>query len=187
MPNWCMNDITIRHRDPEMVKRAADAMTRGEFLQEFLPCPQELREHQAPQTDPELAQQFVERFGHSDWYNWQVNTWGTKWDIGGEDSDVQCEGDTVTARFDSAWAPPISAYERLCEQGFEIDAFYWEPGMAFCGRFQGSSDGTDDDYREYSDETADTVREAIGEELDDHWNISENLAEWTSNDEEDQQ
>lgn len=184
MPNWCMNSVTISHSDPAMVDRAAAALSRGELLQEFVPCPAVLREQSAPQTDPELARRFTEQFGHSDWYSWCVAKWGTKWDIGGEGVDIDRKGNSIQAGFDSAWAPPIQAFEQLCAQGFDIDAYYWEPGMAFCGRFQGNAEGSDDDYREYSDETAETVREAIGSELDDFWNISETMAEWTEDNEE---
>ena len=188
MPNWCNNSVTLRHKDPAMIERAHKALAAGEFLQEFIPCPQELRdtvagflgedkraEHEAQQA------RNAEKYGHANWYDWQIANWGTKWDVGGDDGLIQkLDPNTLQASFDSAWSPPINAYEALMEMGFEIKAYYDEPGMAYCGLWE---DGVDD-YREYSGETSATVREAVGEELDDFFCLSENMAEWEEMDNE---
>jgi hypothetical protein len=58
--------------------------------------------------------------------------------------------------------------------GFEIEAFYYEPGMCFVGKW----DNGIDEYYEYSGATSETVREMIGAELDDYFAISESMAEW---------
>jgi hypothetical protein len=60
------------------------------------------------------------------------------------------------------------------ELGFEITAYYYEPGMCFVGKWENGCD----DYYEYGGETSATVREAIGEELDDYFGISEDMAMW---------
>jgi hypothetical protein len=62
--------------------------------------------------------------------------------------------------------------------GFSIKAFYEEPGMAFCGMVTGDEDGFDDEYYEYGGETSETVRDVIGEELDDYFGISEQMAQY---------
>jgi hypothetical protein len=70
------------------------------------------------------------------------------------------------------------------ELGFEVVAFYYEPGMQFVGKWD---NGADDCY-EYGGATADTVRDMIGEELDDYFCISEQMADWEEeNAEEDQE
>ncbi len=180
MPNWCNNSITLKHKDPAMIERAFKALCAGSFLNEFFPCPEELHDHESPQYDEELVKKFKEKYGASCWYDWQVSNWGTKWDIGGDDGLIQkLDANTIDASFDSAWAPPTAAYEKLIELGFYIKAYYNEPGMCFCGVWEGDTEnGFDDDYIEYSSETADTVREAIGEELDDFWCISEDMRQW---------
>jgi hypothetical protein len=86
----------------------------------------------------------------------------------------------VQASFESAWAPPTGAYEKLMEMGFEITAYYYEPGMCFVGKWE---DGCDD-YYEYGSETSATVREAIGEELDDYFCISEEMANYEESENE---
>ncbi len=178
MPNWCSNNLTISHSDPVMVERAAKGLREGSFLNEFFPCPAELHEHESPNRNPELAERFIREYGAPDWYDWQVKNWGTKWDVGGDDGSVSVEGNTVTAFFDSAWAPPTEAYAKLCALGFEIRATYYEPGMCFTGIWEGNGDDYFDDYIEYSDETSATVRDVVGEELDDLYGISESMAEY---------
>ncbi len=186
MPNWCNNSITLEHTDSAMVQRAYDALKRGEFLQEFIPCPQALRDtvagfkgedereaHEAQQRDN------IEKHGYKDWYDWQVANWGTKWDVGGDDGLMQMlSPNTLQASFESAWAPPVNAYEKLCAMGFKITAYYDEPGMCFCGKWTGDEEDSFDDYYEYSGESSETVREAIGEELDDYFSISETMAQY---------
>jgi hypothetical protein len=68
------------------------------------------------------------------------------------------------------------------ELGFEIEAFYYEPGMQFVGKWV---DG-EDDCIEYGGATADTVREMIGEELDDYFCISEGMVEWEEENKEEE-
>ena len=180
MPNWCNNSITIKHKDPAMIERVIKA--EG-LLMEFLPTPKELVDTVAgfkgeDEREAHEAQQKanIEKFGYKDWYDWNVANWGTKWDVNLE--DIVRVGDTVTAWFESAWAPPCNAYEKLCALGFEIKAYYNEPGMAFCGIWEGTEDDFYDDYYEYGSETSATVREVIGAELDDFWCISEDMANW---------
>ncbi len=192
MPNWCNNSITLEHKDSAMVQRAYDALREGRFLQEFIPCPQALRDtvagfkgesereaHEAQQRDN------IEKHGYKDWYDWQVANWGTKWDVGGDDGLMQMlSSNTLQASFESAWAPPVNAYEKLCAMGFTIKAYYDEPGMCFCGVVTGDEDFFDDEYHEYSGESSETVREAIGEELDDYFGISETMAQYEEENEE---
>ena len=177
MPNWCNNNLRLEHTDPAMIQRFVAAFKKGEAMQEFLPCPDELRNEQAPYRG-DNAEELVAKYGASDWYNWCVNNWGTKWDVG-EDDCVEVVGPAVKASFDSAWAPPCQAYERLIELGFHVKAYYYEPGMCFVGVWEGDMEnGWDDDYHDYSGETSETVREAIGEELDDFFCISEEMAQY---------
>jgi len=173
MPNWCSNGITLRHADPAMIQRAAKALQEGTFLQEFIPCPKELIETVAQFGTNDTEKANREKYGYGSWYDFNISNWGTKWDVNSDNVEI-ADANTVTAGFDSAWAPPIRAYEQLTEQGFEVVAFYYEPGMQFVGKWE---DGFDD-YYEYGGATSDTVRDLIGEELDDYFGISEQMADW---------
>ena len=41
------------------------------------------------------------------------------------------------------WSPPIALYEYLVENGWEVEVYYYEEGMMFCGQFV---DGEDSSY-----------------------------------------
>jgi hypothetical protein len=183
MPNWCNNSVTLSHSDPKMIERAKDAFIRGELLNEFIPVPKELSitaGREGADDDPkqialEAAQQSnLKKFGYKDWYDFCVGEWGTKWDIGADGGINDVTDNSLCIYFDSAWAPPVPAYEKLEELGFEVSAYYNEPGMVFCGYY---SQGYDD-YYDYGGHTSDTVRDVIGDTLDDMWGISESMAEW---------
>jgi len=182
MPNWCNNGITIKHKDPAMIERVLKGQEG--LLMEFIPTPQDLLETVAgfPGSDKEAAHEAqkarnLAKYGSKDWYDWNVFNWGTKWDISLENVNL-VDPNTVSASFESAWAPPVNAYEKLCAMGFEIEAYYDEPGMCFCGKWTGDENDFFDDYREYGGETSETVREAIGEDLDDYFGISETMSQW---------
>ena len=186
MPNWCNNGITLRHADPAMIERVLTG--REGLLMEFLPTPAPLLDTTAGSFGDSEKQRELERlqedniraYGFKDWYDWNIANWGTKWDVSLDNVERQ-DPNTVSAAFDSAWSPPITAYERLLELGFEIEAFYYEPGMCFVGKWV---DGEDECF-EYGGQTSDTVRDYIGEELDDYFGISEEMAQYE--DEENQE
>ena len=140
MPNWCNNTVEIRHEDPAMIERVRKGFNDGGLFSEMLPCPQELADTvsgfmgEDKQAEHE-AQQAANRakYGYSNWYDFCVNEWGTKWDVGADDNPAQDIPGGLILGFDSAWSPPIAAYEKLTAMGFEIKAFYNEPGMCYEG------------------------------------------------------
>jgi hypothetical protein len=192
MPNWCNNFIELEHSDSEMISRAATALEKGTFLDEFIPVPTEVAitvagnvgEKGSPeQIAHELKiQQNIEEYGYADWYTFCVNEWGTKWDLGGNGTEVKvsASGTSLTVSVDSAWSPPIQAYEKLEAMGFTIKAYYYEPGMCYAGIY---SDGCDD-YYDYSDMNSEEVRETLPAELDEMFNIANDMAEWEEENEE---
>ena len=124
----------------------------------------------------------LEKYGYANWYDFNVANWGTKWEIGGNGdvAEIEDDGLSFSASFESAWSPPTQVCEALVEQGFEVTLYYYEPGMGFVGKWE---DGCDD-YYEYSGETSQTIRAAIGDELDDMFGISESMAEYEAEQEE---
>ena len=189
MPNWCNNGIEISHEDPAKLEALAQAVREGKFCNHVIPVPQELTETIAGSYGDDekqaalLAQTAanIAKYGVGNWYDFCVNRWGTKWDVDAyEGENTKVEDGRLQFGFDSAWAPPIGIYEELVEQGFSVRAYYYEPGMAFVGKWE---DGCDECY-EYGGETSKTVREAIGDELDDYFCISEDMAQWEEDDEE---
>ena len=171
MPNWCNNTLTLTHKDPAMITRAKDALDRGEFLSEFCPMPRELGDAIANgQPNAEM----IEKYGYSSWYDYCVNEWGTKWDVGEDGAtDIHPDGTMLNTYFDSAWSPPIGAYEKLEQLGFTVDAYYYEGGMAFAGTY---SDGNEDSIS-LEGMTADQVEREYPD-LDECFGISESMREY---------
>jgi hypothetical protein len=181
MPNWCTNVVNITHDDITQLERARDAFARGEFLQEFIPCPQSLRDtaathypegHADKAAHDALVAENVKQHGFANWYDWQVSHWGTKWDFGDEDG-ADLNGDVLSLSFDSAWAPPCDAYDRLEDLGFRIEAFYYEPGMAFCGSWINGVDNCID-----IPGTSAEAEQVIPTEIDEMFGIVENMIQW---------
>jgi hypothetical protein len=107
-----------------------------------------------------------------------VANWGTKWDVGDGDGINEVTENSITVYFDSAWAPPVAAYEKLTDMGFRVDAMYHEPGVAFAGIYK---DGEDDCY-DLSGLDSDQVKEQIPHGLDQAFGISEMMEEWEAED-----
>ena len=189
MPNWASNQLTLSHTDPKMIKRAIKGFLDNKLLNEFIPVPEDLHivsgSHASgtPEQIELEAQQAANfaKYGYTDWYDYSVSEWGTKWDVGGKDDQItELSDEQVIFSFGSAWSPPIAAYYKLQELGFEVDAMYYEPGMAFCGRF--SDDGGDEYYKIPA--TSDEVADAIPSNIDEAFAISENMAMWEEENEE---
>lgn len=183
MPNWCSNSVVLKHKDPTFVARARDAITRGELLQEFVPVPNDLKETVAGSFGDDERQKELEiqtaynikNYGYSNWYDFCVNEWGTKWDVQGEYQDID-EG--IVINFDSAWAPPIEAYAKFVSMGFEVEAMYYEPGVSFCGEW---NNGEDLYYQ--IEGNSEWVRENIPEHIDEAFGISEGMEAWEEEEE----
>ena len=153
MPNWCSNSVTFRHDDKAQIERMKTAFLEDRLLSEFVPPPEDLGE---------------------EWYAWNINNWGTKWEVNGSDDNIVDIGDTtITLYFDTAWGPPITFYENLQEQGWNVDGYYYESGMAFCGRF----DENGDDYYEISG-TIEEIEETLPKDINETFGITENMQMW---------
>jgi hypothetical protein len=144
--------------------------------------PQDLRDtvsgfHGDPIEQAKLEAQTranLEKYGAGNWYDFCVNEWGTKWDCGEQGaSDIHPEGKLLHTSFDTAWAPPIAAYEKLEELGFTVKAMYYEPGMCFAGIWE---DGNDECYQDWGD--AQGAVDTLPAELDECFAISESQSEW---------
>ena len=192
MPNWCNNTITITHPDPVKLEALAAAVREGKFCNFIHPVPEDLHITAGREGSDDDPKQIAleakeksnrEKYGYANWYDFCVNEWGTKWDVDAyEGEDVKVEDGKLSFGFDSAWAPPINLYEKMFEQGYNLKAFYWEPGMCFCGKF----DADGDDYYDYSNMKAAELREEIDPELDEVMAITEGLEQWEEENKEEE-
>jgi len=171
MPNWCNNSITISG-PTETIKELWDDATaeEGGLLDAMAPMPASLNDTVADGSEG------------MNWYNWRVSNWGTKWDVSTEGLEFIDNGDgtaCITGWFESAWAPPIGAYEQFCDDmdNCSLEASYHEPGMDFAGFYV---DG-DDEYLENLHEEfelPEDERSDLYNRLDEEYNLSENYDMW---------
>ena len=140
MPNWCNNSITITGPKDQIKSLWESAQTAAEgsfgLLNAMVPMPQELEGTTSPSDTP-------------NWYDWRVSNWGTKWDIDDTGLEFEDNGDgtaSITGWFDSAWSPPIDAYNTFLEENPEVELYatYEEGGMDFAGLYDNGAD----DYME---------------------------------------
>jgi hypothetical protein len=164
MPNWCDNNLYISHEDPEMVKKAVEAWESGNFLATLVPEP-DYTVTPVAETFPNITAQYAKTEEEKEkallneptiredaWWDWRIQNWGTKWDVGYADdrsNHAQVNDNTMFVYFDSAWSPPTGAYEKMLELGYSIRAYYFEGGCSFCGSW---IDGSDDCYSIDGDE-----------------------------------
>ena len=184
MPNWCNNHITIT--GPNKIIDRIEKITKEEdnkdgLLQLMHPMPAELRDTTADGTKDKAM---IEKTGYSDWYSWAVDNWGTKWEVcefyGVDRNHLNDSLDesTISFSFDSAWSPPIGAYEQFLvdNENCALVARYYEGGCDFMGIwdngddrcYQPSNYKSDDKFFDNGD----------GKEIDDYFGITESMAEW---------
>lgn len=121
MPNWCFNRVVLTHENVEAVDEFEKHLVKnkGEDIFQYLrPRPED--------QDP-------------NWYDWNVQNWGTKWDTS---VDWKRDGDEIHLSFESAWSPPISLFEYLEQDRWTIDAQYIEEGMGYVGEYTEGADNT---------------------------------------------
>jgi hypothetical protein len=149
MPNWCQNVAYIDHEDRQKI----------DFMMEEL-----------DKKEPQLFNSVMPRPADQEenWYDWNVCNWGTKWDASVYDHHIDADGQLYIS-FDTAWGPPIGFYQFLYENGYDVEAYYNEEGMAFAGQF---IDGEDDFYN-YGDMSADEIEETLPTKVDEMFNISQ--------------
>ena len=158
MPNWCSNQATI-HGTKEQILELAGAYERGAVIQNYLPVPEDVEDKRL----------------------YCVNNWGTKWDFGktqytpDEECDWQVDEEghgLVHLRFETAWSPPLGWYEALDKLDMTVEAYYFEPGMAFCGQWSNPVEGIVDELIDFKDpsEIPYTIQQVFNtDEIYDEW------------------
>jgi len=193
MPNWCDNQVSIT--GPNSVINKIEKIVNEEkdtegLLQFMYPMPQELKDTTA---DGSENKEMIKKYGHSDWYGWATDNWGTKWDVnefyGVDRQEISDDESTISFAFSSAWAPPTGAYQEFVDKHpVSLEAKYYEGGCDFMGIWDNGDDrcytisdsapeGSKDEFWESGD----------GADLDDHFNITESMAEYEAEQEADKE
>lgn len=125
MPNWVYNHLTLEGNKElvdEVVAQLAKPYTKGEvkysnpiisFWNIVKPSDEILEEYIGVANAGSIT-------NPNNWYSWNNNNWGTKWDIGSADGEEypetsmnRVDDTTVAYNFQTAWSPPIPAIETL--------------------------------------------------------------------------
>ena len=188
MPNYCNNNIVITGPNSviDKIEKIANG-DKGDLLQYFYPMPKELNDTVAG-PEPKTKKEKLEKrrlqveYGASNWYDWRVENWGTKWDImefyNINRKEIGEDESEISLGFDTAWAPALGAYERFIDENSNcsLKAYYYEPGCDFMGEWDNGIDscfevakyGLDDDF----------WKQGIGSTLDHYFGITESMAQY---------
>lgn len=116
MPNWCSNYLQISVEYPSQLEVVIQGIT-GNKEQPFdfnriIECPEELTESKAPNT--KNPSEMKAKYGFTDWYEWRVFNWGTKWNA--SDVELRIESPTnLVITFSTAWSPPEPIIKKIAQ------------------------------------------------------------------------
>ena len=182
MPNWCNNNISISG-PTETIKTLWEDTNADDtygLLNAIKPIPEALK-GTVKGTGEELQETFVD--GCNNWYDWCVKNWGTKWDVSTEGLEFIDYGNgtsEITGWFDSAWAPPIEAYNTFCDDmdNCTLSASYHEPGMDFGGFYNDGEDEYMEGISEHLDNNEPDLWSPLAKQLDEEYGIMEQIEMW---------
>jgi Ferredoxin-like domain in Api92-like protein len=110
MPNHCANSVYLPIEDDarEVLKPYLSLDKDGEEVLDFnkiVPMPKELEAETTQYSKNEkenkrIRAENLKNFGFSDWYEWRLAKWDTKWNSYWMHTDGNC------IRFSTAWSPP---------------------------------------------------------------------------------
>lgn len=74
------------------------------------------------------------------WHKWNINNWGTKWDISDPNLEYSDNGDgtaKITGYFLTPWSEPVDAYQTFQEQNNDVSivAMAMELGNGYLGSY----------------------------------------------------
>ena len=176
MPNWCSNSVEITG-PKDQIQKLWD----------------EVQSYEKDESKGLLTAMYPNPSGEWD-YGWCVDNWSTKWDVNTEGLELVENNDelSITGYFDSAWGPPVGAYDKFLEQNPDcnISASYEEPGMDFAGVYDDGEDRCLENYSEYADEVIKNNLEKsdneLYNELDDIYDLTTQRRDWIEMNEEEE-
>lgn len=94
MPNWVQNTVKIKSQNPVEIESIKTFLANEESPFSFskvLPMPEE----------------------ETDWYNWNISNWGTKWDASNAQLDTSSSSTILVYHYDTAWSPALPVLVKL--------------------------------------------------------------------------
>jgi len=143
MPNYCENTICIEGPTSKIKEIYEQHKKTKTFLAILYPPPENMIRGNLSSEMEKVSRET----GVPNWYDWQSENWGTKWDIGDdelifEEDDAFENWSRIRGHFLTAWSPPIKAYDEFLKNNKDccLEAKYFEPGMSFAGEYNSGDD-----------------------------------------------
>ena len=136
MPNWTSNELIVTGKTDD-VARFVDHIGQTMDFEKIIPSPKNMfRGLLGLKERKECAEK-----GIPNWYDWQSEHWGTKWNARHREEVIVSPFDPYTEaiyRFKTAWSTPEPVIRRIIENWpeLEIDGGYIDEGYEGCGSFQ---------------------------------------------------
>lgn len=169
MPNWCSNRLDVsgpKAAVEAFIKKAACKDNPLSF-NSLVPQNKKAKGYQDAQAMHVVGHDDAPNFN---WYRWNCDHWGCKWDCSEADLEVSTvDGVTnATFTFQTPWAPPTEFYKAITKKFKELsfDAYAWEPGMSFWSHFYGLHGVVEEDEDQDIDQT-EKLEDAVIDKLDD--------------------
>ena len=127
MPNWCHNRVSFYSDNEEQIKELYEIFNSDNVFQKIKPAPDwkntpneagqlpVLREHKNANGEVfHRSYDFPDGKNDDRWYDWNVNNWGTKWDIDQPECD-ELDHNCFECSFETAWSPAEGIFYELRE------------------------------------------------------------------------
>ena len=106
-------------------------------FQGSVPRPKSLDITSPARTDEEkkIAEDNLKKYGSKDWYSWNIDNWGCKWDANCHSVEDDSKYGEVHIHFETPWCPPMEWLEKVSEKypSLQFDMSVEEESNAFIG------------------------------------------------------
>ena len=133
MPNNTRNYVTLRHFSTKKINALKEELKKKD---------PEIFNHLRPQPPTMFHGNLSEEdriecklTGVPNWYDWNCENWGTKWDAYGIDV-INGTANTLELQFFTAWDSPIALFNYIYSKGWKVYARYRDEGDMFVGYYK---------------------------------------------------
>lgn len=145
MANSCYNKLTVSGDKQELNRFRAKVWKNKKEPLDFnstVPMPKELEGTDSPNQANLITKQILKaKYGHDNWYEWQLSNWGCKWgvyeDSAGDPKEIIYKNGKGKLVYDynTPWSPPTQWLVNTSKTfpNLIFKNYCNEPGMSFKG------------------------------------------------------
>ncbi len=149
MPNWVYSTIEVN----ASAEKVQEVLDKGGLCEAYMPMPKELKNISSPvqfisikdfeeqdksllygvKITQEMSDNYKEKYGSDNWYDWANIHWNTKW--GDVRTEMEAGELSVIIRFETAWSPlSLDIIERI-DKDLDITDYWWEEEQGFGAQY----------------------------------------------------